>query len=143
VFKAGGNRQQEMDVRLEHFTDTDKRRVIELLISNERVLMFLYERLFPQKAAVLGPGMSGVSGVGTSSVSQSQNISANPAPTRGMQSSMSAVNIVKKQPPGAANTYGLSGYQFSSPGFKQSMRPSTVPSKKGRKKNTPTLAKQL
>lgn len=36
-------KSKEADVRLNNFTDTDKRKVIEMMISNERVLMFLYE----------------------------------------------------------------------------------------------------
>jgi hypothetical protein len=36
------------DVRIDQFTDADKRRVIELLLSNEQVLLFIHENLFPK-----------------------------------------------------------------------------------------------
>jgi hypothetical protein len=37
----------KMDM-LEHFTSEDKRKVIEGLISNKQVMLYLYEKLFPK-----------------------------------------------------------------------------------------------
>jgi hypothetical protein len=42
-------RLEEAEVKLEQFTDADKRRVIEQLVSKEEVLSFLYTRLFPDQ----------------------------------------------------------------------------------------------
>ena len=37
-------------INVDQFTATDKRKVIDLLVSNEHVLLFLYEKLFPAKS---------------------------------------------------------------------------------------------
>ena len=41
------NDNDDSDTRLDQYTATDKKKVIELLMSNENVLLFLYEKLFP------------------------------------------------------------------------------------------------
>lgn len=44
------------------FTPNDKRKILELLISNEQVLVFLYEKLFPYRANTYTGGQTGKQG---------------------------------------------------------------------------------
>jgi len=53
---AGAQKPQE------NFTPNDKRKILELLISNEQVLVFLYEKLFPYRANVYAGGTAGKQG---------------------------------------------------------------------------------
>ena len=39
---------ESLKVKTQHFTGTDKKNVIDLLLSNENVLLFIYDKLFPR-----------------------------------------------------------------------------------------------
>jgi hypothetical protein len=39
---------ESLKIKTQHFTGTDKKNVIDLLLSNENVLLFIYDKLFPR-----------------------------------------------------------------------------------------------
>lgn len=91
------------DIKLEMFTDSDKRKVIELLVSNEQVLLFLHQSLFPQKREP------------SASQSRLQEVS-----------SAQSLNPTNRSGRVTSATHGLRSHVFSVPNLP---RPSTAPIK--------------
>ncbi|CAG9324517.1 unnamed protein product [Blepharisma stoltei] len=94
---------RERDITLDEFKDIDKRKVMELFLSSEKVRKFLYDKMFSQEGEF-----------------PSQ---ATPA-TKSIQSSLSGP--LPKKP---STTHGLHGHVFSMPYFDDDKlhRPSTAP----------------
>jgi len=91
------------DIKLELFTESDKRKVIELLVSNEQVLLFLHQSLFPQKKEP------------SASQSRLQEVS-----------SAHSLNPTNRSGRAPSATHGLRSHVFSVPNLP---RPSTAPIK--------------
>lgn len=54
--RQGGKLDPEsLKVKTQHFTGTDKKNVIDLLLSNENVLLFIYDKLFPRTSQSYNP----------------------------------------------------------------------------------------
>mmetsp|Transcript_27163 Transcript_27163/g.48747 ORF Transcript_27163/g.48747 Transcript_27163/m.48747 type:complete len:348 (-) Transcript_27163:633-1676(-) len=89
------------EVKLEQFTETDKRKVLELLVADERVLLLVHERIFPTVKPV------------------------QPAFTPSKILPSRSYSHLSRQSHG----HGLSSHKLSSPFFtvQKSQRPSTAP----------------
>lgn len=89
------------DVKIEHFKDFDKRKVLEKLLSSDEVLALFHERIFPQTKERPSTNMS----------------------IKRIKPSQSSASLV--------NSHGLSSHVFSIPGFSDKksglVRPSTAP----------------